>query len=118
MLAKITGTIWILLGLLWLIKPEALKRRLKKKMSRAIRWTIYGFIFMLGFLLIGSIIKLNGMLPRMIGLIAIIVIVRFLMILTSKTSEKVLSKLAERPVIFFRLWALFILATGVALVTM
>ena len=113
---KLLGSLWILLGLLWLLKPEALRNRLKKKMSRKIRWIAYGFIVMFGLSLAGGIVRAQGFLPKIIGLIGIIVTIKGILLLMSKTSEKISSWWAEKPIIFFRMWALFILAAGLMLI--
>ena len=118
MLAKILGTIWIVSGLLWLFKPESLRNRLKKRMSRKLRWIIYGFILIFGLLIIGSVLKANGLLPKIVGVIGIIITIKGILLLTSKTSEKIFTWWSERPIVFFRVWALFILVTGLMLVSM
>ena len=116
MLTKIVGMIWAILGLLWLIKPEALKKRLKKKMSRTMRRNICGFILALGLLLAISVIKIPSILAKIAGLVGIVIAIRAAFILTSKTSEKILTKLVERPLTFFRIGALFILIIGLVLI--
>ena len=47
MFAKLFGLLWIVLGILWLIKPEMLRSRLKKKMTRKVMWLILGIVFLL-----------------------------------------------------------------------
>ena len=116
MIANIVGSIWIILGLLWLIKPGILRNRLKKKMNRKIKWAVYGFIALLALTLIGSIIKAPGILLKIIGFIGIIIVIKGILLVTSKTSEKMLDWWAKRPLMFFRVWALFIFAVGLVLV--
>ena len=116
MLSKIVGAIWIVLGLLWLIKPEGLKNRLKKKLNRRMRRVVFGFILVFGFLMIGSAFKVPGLLPKIIGIIGMIIAIRAIILLMSKASEKMFDWWAERPLIYFRVWALIILAIGLLLV--
>lgn len=115
-MAKIVGLIWIILGLIGLVKPEMLKNRLKKKMGRTLRRTMYGAVLILGLSLIGSVIKIPGILSKVIGLIGLIIAIRAVILFTSKTSGQLIDKLVNRPLQFFRIWALFILITGLALV--
>jgi len=115
MFSKILGVIWIILGVLWLVKPEILKNRLKRKMNRKLRWIIYGFILMFGLLLIGAVLKAEGVLPKVIGLIGIVITVKAAFLFMSRTSEKMITWLAERSLLFFRTWAIFILVTGLML---
>jgi hypothetical protein len=115
MLSKILGVIWILLGVWWLIRPEALKNRLKRKMNRRVRRVVYGFLLVFGFLMIGSVFKTPGLLPKIIGIVGMIIVIKVIMLITSRTSEKVFDWWAERPLIFFRIWALLVLAIGTML---
>jgi len=116
MFSKILGTISILSGLFWIIKPEVLKNRLKKKMNRKIKWTIYGFILMFSVILIGNAFKVDGFLMKLIAIIGMVVAIRIIMALTSKTSEKILAWWGDKPLVFFRVWAVFIIIFGLMLV--
>ncbi|NQT46643.1 MAG: hypothetical protein HQ593_04100 [Candidatus Omnitrophica bacterium] len=115
MLAKIMGTIWVMLGIMWLLKPEKLRARLGRKMSRKMRWITYGFAATFGFLLLGSIIKAPGMVAKIAGLVGMVITIKIVILLASKTSEKMIGWLSTKPLIFFRIWAAFIAATGLAL---
>ena len=115
-MAKILGIIWIALGLLWSAKPQLLRNRLMRKMNRKMRWTVYGFMLMFIFLLIGSIIKAQGLLPKIIGLIGMIIVVKGILLITSKTSEKMSGWWAKRPLVFFRVCGIIILIVGILLI--
>ncbi|NQT32142.1 MAG: hypothetical protein HQ594_00540 [Candidatus Omnitrophica bacterium] len=116
MFTKIFGTFWIIIGLFWLVRPEALKNRLRRKMTWKMRWLVFGLVIAVGFLLMGSAMKLHGLFARMIGIIGIILVIRAIIGITSKTSEKVLEWWGERPVYVFRIWALIVFGTGLVLV--
>ena len=116
MLIKILGIIWVILGILWVAKPQILRNRIKKKMLRKIKWIVFGFVLVFGLSIIGSIIKAQGLFLKVIGVIALIVIIKSLLLVTSKTSEKMLGWLQESPLQLFRLWGFFIFAMGVMLV--
>lgn len=117
-LSKIIGIIWILLGILWLLKPEMLKNRLRKKMNRSIKWAVFGFVIVFGFMLMGSVFKASGLTAKIVGIIGLVITVKGILLITSKTSEKIINWWAARPVIVFRLWAAFVLASGIALLTL
>lgn len=116
MFVKILGIFWILLGLFWLLKPESMKNRIQRKMGRKMRWAVYGFIIILGILLLGSIFKAKGIFPKVAAILSLVITAKLLLLLTSKTSEKILGWWKERPVKFFRIWGACILITGVMLV--
>jgi len=116
MLSKILGVIWIILGLWWVIKPEALKNRFKRKMSRKVRWTVFAFVIIFACSMIGSVLKVSGFLSKVVGIIGLVIAIKAIMFITSKTSEKVLEWWGSRSLGFLRIWAVFILVTGVMLV--
>lgn len=116
MLANILGVIWILLGILWVIKPEMLKNRLGRKMDRKLRRMTFIFVVFFGLMILGSVIKAEGLVPKIIGLIGIIITIKGILLVTSKTSEKLISWWAERSLVFFRIWGIIILTTGVMLI--
>ena len=114
MIAKIVGSFWIILGALWLAKPEILKKRLKRKMTRKVRRIVFGFVIVFGFMLAGSVLKAPGNLHKIIGIIGLIIMIRAIMIVTSKTSEKALEWWANKPLIVFRIWGAVVLLLGLA----
>ena len=116
MFAKIFGSFWILLGLYWLIRPESLKNRLRRKMTWKMRWLVLCLVIAVGALLMGSAIKLEGLFAKVIGIIGIILVIRAIIGITSKSSEKLLEWWGSRPVYVFRIWALIIFGTGIMLV--
>ena len=115
MLLKIVGVLWILFGLLWLIKPEIFRNRIRKKMNRKMRWIVFGFILMFGIMMMSAIFKAEGFLPKVVGIIGMIIAIRAIMLLTSKTSQKVFDWWGERPLKYFRVAAFIIFAIGVML---
>ena len=115
MLSRILGIIWIISGLLWLIKPETLRNMLGRKIKRKTIWVVFSFILMFGLLLTGSVIRVYGLLPKIIGITGMVLAIRAIMIITSRTSEKFSDWWAARPVAYFRMWALFILGMGIML---
>ena len=115
-MAKILGFIWIILGILWLIKPETLKNRLKRKITRKMRWTIYGFLIAFGILMVASVIKAPGLLPKIVGIIGLILVIKGILLILSKASEKLWEWWARQPLAVFRLQAICIIAIGIMLV--
>jgi len=116
MLSKAVGIISIIAGILWLLRPEALKNRLKKKMSRKLKLTVYCFVIVFGLLIIGSALSAPGILGKAVGIIGLIITIKVIMLITSKTSEKVSEWLADKPPKFYRLWAFAIVSIGVMLI--
>ena len=116
LLKAILGAIWILLGLWWAIRPESLKARLKRKMNRRIKFTVFFFALVFGIMMAGSVFRAHGLTMKVVGVAGLVITIKVIMILTSKASGKVLTWLGERSVIFFRIWALIFIAMGAAMV--
>ena len=115
MIAKIIGVIWVLLGGLWLINPELFRRYLSRKMTRRVRRIVLLFLAIFLLMTIGSVFKAPGMLPKVIGLLALIIVIKGIMFITSRTSEKFLEWVSARSTNTFRIWALFVLFIGIML---
>ncbi|MBL7157028.1 MAG: hypothetical protein ISS92_02570 [Candidatus Omnitrophica bacterium] len=115
MLAKILGTLWIAFGLFWLIKPASLKMRLEKKIGRKIKLIVYIFILVFGILILASVIRAPGWLPKLVGLLGIAITIYAIRLLTTRTSEKILLWLGSKPLPFFRILALAITGIGIML---
>lgn len=105
----------MIMGLLWLAKPQALQKRLNRKMNRSLKFTVFGFVIVFGFLILGSVIRAPGTIPKIAGIVGLVIAIKGIRMLTSKGSEKMLEWWANKPLGFFRIWAAFILATGIAL---
>lgn len=112
MLKTILGIIWIALGLWWVVRPEALKARLKRKMNRRIRFMVFFFAIMLGLVVAGSVLNVQGMIAKVIGIAGLVIAIKAIMVLTSRSAEKVLSWWGNRPVMFFRIWAVIFILLG------
>ncbi|MBL7071677.1 MAG: hypothetical protein ISS26_05870 [Candidatus Omnitrophica bacterium] len=114
-MAKILGIIWTILGLLWLFKPEILKNRLKRKVGRRMKWIVYGFLIVFGFLIVASVLKAPGLPAKLAGMIGAVIAVKGMLLLFSKTSDRLWQWWADMPLIYFRLQALIVLAIGIFL---
>jgi hypothetical protein len=64
---------------------------------------------------LGLFLKTPGILAKIVGVIGMVIAIRGIMLLTSKTSEKVFEWWGERPLVFFRVWGVVVFATGVML---
>jgi len=116
MFTRILGIIWLLPGIWWLIRPERLKVRMQKKMTRRMRRVVFGAVITVGLLMSGSAFRVPGILPKIISLLGMVIAIKAIMLVTSKTSERVFEWWGERPIVFFRIWALFLVLTGVVLI--
>ena len=86
-------------------------------MNRKLKFITYGFIIVFGFLIVGSVIRTEGFLHKAIGIMGMVLVVKGIILLTSRSSEKILSWISEKPPLFFRIWALVILIFGIMLIS-
>lgn len=116
MLYKILGMAWIAIGLLWLIQPQRLRGRLQRKMTLRMKWIVFGFLLTFGFAMLGSVLRADGLGIKIAGIIGMAITVKAILLITSKTSQKVISWWVAKPLIFFRIWGLLVLLAGLGLI--
>jgi hypothetical protein len=114
-LYRALGILWIILGIFWLIWPGAARNRLKRKMGRRLKWVVYAFILVFGVVMIGSIFKAPGLVAKIVGIAGLVLTIKVVTLITTKTSEKAFDWLSERPLFVFRIWGAIILAVGIAM---
>ncbi|NQT07356.1 MAG: hypothetical protein HQ575_07445 [Candidatus Omnitrophica bacterium] len=115
MITRILGIIWIILGILWVVKPQLLRDRLKKRMARKMKWMVLGFVILLGFSILGSVLKAQGLALKLVGILGFIFVARAILFVTTKTSDKMSGWWQGRDLKFFRIWGAFILVMGAAI---
>ena len=115
MISKIVAIVWIISGMICLFKPQILKNRLTKKMNRKFKFIMFGFMLFLGLSLIGSVFSTPGFIAKIILVLGLILAIKAIIFVTSKTSDKLLDWLSKKPILSFRIWALVVLSTGIIL---
>ena len=110
---KMLAGIWIVLGMLWLLKPQWLKSRIQKKATRRMKWTVYIFLIAFGMLITGSVIKAPGWPAKVAGVVGAILAIKGMLLLFTKASDRLWEWWASQPIIYFRFQALAMLALGI-----
>lgn len=112
MVSHIVGSIFILLGVLFLLYPEALRKRLRRKaVWRLRRWFLAAALFF-GALLVSVGWKQAGLLPKVLVLIGVAAILKGLLLLNSKATEKITAWVLSRPILHLRIFAVAEIAMG------
>jgi len=115
MLNNIFGTVWILVGLLVLLRPTSLQNRLRRKSGRALR----GVLFAAGLFLSGTLIsfgwRYEGGIPKLLLVIGIIGLFKALMMLRGKGMEALLALSAKIPPLVLRIGGACYMAIGIYL---
>jgi len=111
-LATIVGVFFVLLGFLSFLYPEALRRRLRRKALRKLRWYFFAATFSMGLLLISTGWKYEGLLPKILVVGGVIAVLKGLFLLKSRAADKVTEWILNRPVLHLRLFAACQIALG------
>lgn len=115
MLSNALGTIVILLGILFFRYPESLRRRLRRKAVRKLRRYFFAALFCVGILFISVGWRHEGLLPKVLVILGIVVLLKGLLFLNSKATEKVTEWILARPVLHLKVFAVGQIALGVAI---
>jgi len=105
MLSALTGFIFALFGILFLLFPESLRRSLRRKAVRKIRWYLLAFAFSVGAMLISAGWRQEGVLPKVLMCLGVVALLKGLLFLHSKAAEHVTAWILERPVLHLRCFA-------------
>lgn len=112
MFSGVVGGIFILVGVLSLFYPEALRRRLRRKAVRKLRRYFFAAAVFFGVLLISAGWKQPGLLPKMLVLIGVAAVLKGLLLLNSRASERVTAWVLARPILHLRVFAAAEIAMG------
>jgi uncharacterized protein YjeT (DUF2065 family) len=115
MIARIIGWLWIILGIISLIKPEFLKRRFQKKGLKKFRRIFFAIAFILGGYLILLSWRMPGLLSKIVMLIGIIIVFKGMFLLRAKTAEKIVDWFSNQPLTYFRLGGLLYVIFGIVI---
>ena len=116
MLTIIIGWFWVIIGVFFLIKPQALQKKLQRKGSKRIKKTLFFLTLALSVTLILATIKHQGVLPKVIMIVGIIGLLKAFILLKSKASDKLIAWSANQPLILYRVGGVAYIAVGVALI--
>jgi len=105
MFLKLLAFIWVISGIVFLIKPLWMRGMLQKKGAKKMRGIFFGLALVLGGALIGATWGKEGILYKMVMIAGIVGIVKAFFFLNAKASEKVFEWFAGQSIIFFRLCA-------------
>lgn len=113
MIAVILGWILIIIGVLFLLKPQLLKNRLQKKGLKKLKRYMFFMLVSLGGLFIGVAWGIPGIFGKILMVLGITGILKGFFILKAKAAEKIIEWLSAQPLIFFRISACFHIVIGI-----
>lgn len=117
MLVKLIGWLWIAGGVLFLLKPDILKNRLKKKGLRKVKRILFSIATAGGIFLIIASGKMDGVLAKIMAILGIVAIIKGVFLLKSKLSEKLLDWAGKQSLVYFRILSLLYILIGVVILS-
>ncbi len=118
MFVKILGWFWICMGILLVLKPEILKKRLQKQAFKKIKKYILALTIVLSVLLIKVALASQGVLAKVILIFGIFGIIKVFFFLKAGAMEKMTEWFADKPLIFFRLGACVHIIIGILILNL
>ncbi len=115
MLAKIVGIFLIVIGVFFFLFPEGMRKRLRKKALRHLRWYLFATVIFVGSMLISAGWKYPGTLPKIIVIIGIIALIKALFLLKTKAAEHATQWILKQPAWMLRLFCLIDIALGLVI---
>lgn len=112
MFSGVVGGIFIVVGILSLLYPEALRRRLRRKAVWKLRRYFFAAALFFGVLLISTGWKQPGLLPKMLVLIGVAAVLKGLLLLNARASERITAWVVARPILHLRVFAAAEIAMG------
>lgn len=115
MFFKLTGILWIVLGIWWIMRPQVIRRRFSKKVRKTRRKIIFLMAILVATLFFSAAKYTHGALANVFLILAFLGIVKTTFFLTSKGAEKILDWWAEKPLWMWRVWAGCFVLIGILL---
>jgi len=115
MIAKIIGLIWIVWGILILIKPEILRKKLQTKGSKKLKKNLFLLTLFLSITLIMASFKASGLLPKILLVLGIMGIFKAFIFLKSKASDKLIAFASSLSLTVYRVGGALYIAIGLSI---
>jgi len=112
MLAKILGWFWVVTGVLFLVRPDFLRKRIHKKSIKVVRRYLFAILLFFAAMLITTGFKYEGLVAKILLVMGIVAIFKGFFLLKAKAADKILQFLVKQPLFTFRLWALAQIGLG------
>lgn len=117
MLLKILGWFWVITGVIFLLKPEKLRNKLKKQSLSRLKRIFFAAGLFLGILLIKATWGVPGILAIIILCCGFIAIFKAIFFLKSQTADRVIDWWLNQPIKYFRIWAVAQIIFGAILLS-
>ncbi len=115
MLVKIIGFIWVIFGILVLIKPQILKKKLQTKSIKKLKRSLFLLTIILSATLIITAFKAQGLLSKILMVIGILGIFKGFIFLSNKGAEKLIGLSSRMSLGLYRLGGAIYIVIGLSI---
>ncbi|HPN72751.1 MAG TPA: hypothetical protein PKZ41_02010 [Candidatus Omnitrophota bacterium] len=115
MFTRIAGIIVMLFGLSGVINPLWFKNRVVRKINFRIRFVVYAFVLVFAVLILAHAARAEGLAAKVAAMAGLVITIKIIMLITTKSGEKISAMLEGKALNFFRIWAGVFLAMGMML---
>lgn len=116
MLGKLLGWVWLIFGIWYLVRPEALRNKFQKKSLKKIKKILFGITLVLGIWMILAGFRTEGLFSKLLVIFGVVALFKGVFFLKAKAADRILGWYAKQPVLFFRLSAVFYVLAGIAII--
>ena len=113
MITKLIGLLWILIGLWWLIRPQAIQGFFKKKVRKRRFKLFISFLVLFGSFALGLFFKADTLWLKVLVVVGFIAIFKIFLSVSQKASNKLYDYLSKIPQKYFRIFACLIIILGI-----
>jgi len=115
MITKIIGIIWVAWGILILVKPEVLRKKLQTKGSKKLKKNLFLLTLFLSVTLIIASLKASGLLPKILLVLGIMGIFKAFIFLKSKASDRLIAVSAGLSLSVYRAGGAIYIVLGLSM---
>ena len=96
---------WIILGVWWFFRPASIRRRFEKRFRKSARWLLLtAFVVVAGLVFAGSR-QIGGVIGVILAIVGCIALLKGLLLLHGRVSDRVLDTWSRQPDAVYRLAA-------------
>jgi uncharacterized protein YjeT (DUF2065 family) len=112
MLAKLLGWLFIIAGILFLLKPQMLRKRFQKKSLKALKKYLFVIVMFLSILFITAALRTSGILSKILLVLGIVGIFKGFFFLKAKIAGRIIEWYGKQSLAFFRFFASLYILSG------
>ncbi len=113
MVSKILGWIWLTWGIIFLLRPQALKTFLRKKASKKVKRFLFMLTIAIAFLFIVAGLESEGVWAKVFMLFGIIAIIKGFFLLKGNISDRLMQWFGRQPLGLYRIMAVAYIILGI-----